>query len=123
MLALFICTLLVPVIILIIGLIFLKVQVKDINGLMGYRTPMSMKNQETWDFANRYFPKVWIVMSIGMLVITLLCWLILIKQSIAVAEKTATAITLVQTALLFLSIIPCEIALKKNFDKDGNRIK
>ena len=123
MLALFICTLLVPVIILIIGLIFLKVQVKDINGLMGYRTPMSTKNQETWDFANRYFPKVWIVMSIGMLVITLLCWLILIKQSIAVAEKMATAITLVQTALLFLSIIPCEIALKKNFDKDGNRIK
>jgi uncharacterized membrane protein len=123
MLALFICTLLVPVIILIIGLIFSKVQVKDINSLIGYRTPMSVKNQETWDFANRYFPKVWIVMSIGMLGITLLCWLILIKQSVAVAEKTATAITLVQTALLFLSIIPCEIALKKNFDKDGNRIK
>ena len=123
MLALFICTLLVPVIILIIGLIFSKVQVKDINAIMGYRTPMSTKNQDTWDFANRYFPKVWIIMSIGMLVITLLCWLILIKQSIAVVEKAATAITLIQTALLFLSIIPCEIALKKNFDKDGNRIK
>ena len=121
MLSLFICTIVVPVIILIIGILFSKFKVKDINALMGYRTPMSTKNQDTWDFANSYFPKVWIVMSLGMLVITLLCWIILIKQSIMVAEKAATAITLIQTAFLLLSIIPCEIALKKNFDNDGNR--
>ncbi len=123
MIALFICTLIVPVIILFVGILFSKFQVKDINSLLGYRTPMSMKNEDTWEFANRYFPKVWIIMSIGMLALSLLCWLVLIKQSIAVAEKAATAITLIQTALIFLSIIPCEIALKKNFDKDGNRIK
>ena len=121
MIALFICTLVVPVIIFTVGILFLKFQVKDINSLIGYRTPMSMKNQDTWDFANRYFPKVWIKMSVMTFVLTLICWLVLRNQSIAVAEKVATAIILIQTAILLFSIIPCEIALKKNFDKDGNR--
>ena len=121
MTALFICTLIVPVIVLLVGLLFLKVKIKDVNSVLGYRTSMSMKNQDTWDFANSYFPKVWIILSIGMIIVTLLLWLILNKQSESVVERAATAITLVQTALMVLSIVPCEIALRKNFDKDGNR--
>ena len=121
MTALFICTLIVPVIVLLVGLLFLKVKIKDVNSVLGYRTSMSMKNQDTWDFANSYFPKVWIILSIGMIIVTLLLWLILNKQSESVVEKAATAITLTQTGLLVFSIIPCEIALRKNFDKDGNR--
>lgn len=33
----------------------------------------------------------------------------------------ATVITLIQTILLVILIFPTEAALRKNFDKDGNR--
>lgn len=38
----------------LIGLYFVKYPPKKINPLMGYRTPRSMKNQESWDFAQVY---------------------------------------------------------------------
>ena len=45
----FMTTLLIPVMMIVFGLIFLKNPPKEINWAYGYRTSMSMKNQETWD--------------------------------------------------------------------------
>jgi uncharacterized membrane protein len=45
---------LVGFIFLITALITLKFPPKKINYLYGYRTTASMKNQEVWDFAQRY---------------------------------------------------------------------
>lgn len=47
-------TLFIPVLMVLCGYLMYKHTPKDINGLVGYRTAMSMKNQETWDFANNY---------------------------------------------------------------------
>ncbi len=38
----------------ILGFYFVNHPPKKINPLMGYRTPRSMKNQESWDFAQIY---------------------------------------------------------------------
>ncbi len=32
---------------------------KEINSAFGYRTSMSMKNADTWQFAHHYFGKIW----------------------------------------------------------------
>jgi uncharacterized membrane protein len=37
-----------------IALIMVKFPPKKINQLYGYRTPRSMKNQESWDFTQQY---------------------------------------------------------------------
>ena len=58
--------LLVPLIMIGIGLSFLKKPPKDINGAYGYRTPMSMKNQDTWDFAHRVCGRVWCIAGAGL---------------------------------------------------------
>lgn len=47
-------TLFIPVLMVLCGYLMYKHTPKDINGLVGYRTAMSMKNQETWDFAHNY---------------------------------------------------------------------
>ena len=47
-------TLLIPIIMLVFGAIFSKKAPKSINHIYGYRTPRSMKNQNTWEFANMY---------------------------------------------------------------------
>ncbi len=45
------------VIFVISGVIMLYFPPKKINALYGYRTKSSMKNQERWDFAQRYSAK------------------------------------------------------------------
>ena len=45
---------LIGFILLVIGLLQVYFPPKKINPLYGYRTSSSMKNQQTWDEANRY---------------------------------------------------------------------
>lgn len=55
---LFICNMLVPVTMLVLGYLFKGIHFpKDVNALCGYRTSMSMKNEKTWKFANAYWEK------------------------------------------------------------------
>lgn len=56
---LFICNMLVPVTMLVLGYLFKGIHFpKDVNALCGYRTSMSMKNEKTWKFANAYWGKI-----------------------------------------------------------------
>lgn len=46
--------LLIPISMIGFGKLFMKTTPKEINGLFGYRTSMSMKNKDTWIFAHHY---------------------------------------------------------------------
>jgi uncharacterized membrane protein len=43
---------------IVMGFIMSKKPPKEINGLYGYRTPIAMKNQKNWDYAQVYSAKV-----------------------------------------------------------------
>jgi len=43
---------------IVMGFIMSKKPPKEINGLYGYRTPRSMKNQKIWDYSQVYSAKV-----------------------------------------------------------------
>lgn len=63
---------LIGIVILIIGWIMVKYPPKKINYLYGYRTEASMKNQQTWDEANRFSARLmikigWILILVGLL--------------------------------------------------------
>ena len=76
--------LLIPLTMIGFGRYFIKKAPKEINGVFGYRTSMSMKNKD--------------------------------------AVETGGAIMMgVQIVPLIGSIFPTEIALSKNFDKNGKR--
>ena len=51
--------LLFPLIMIVMGRYFMKKSPKEINYIFGYRTNMSMKNKDTWDFSHKYFGKRW----------------------------------------------------------------
>ena len=51
--------LLVPFTMIGWGKLFLDKAPKNINYTFGYRTTMSMKNQDTWQFAHKYCGKLW----------------------------------------------------------------
>ncbi len=60
--------------IILIPLFFVVWPPKKINGLYGYRTPRSMKNQKNWDAAQRYSSRLLLKFSI----ISFLLFLILL---------------------------------------------
>ena len=115
--------LLIPATMIGFGLMYLKKPPGKVNGWVGYRTSRSMKNQDTWDFAQRYMGKVWWKWGWIMLppvvlaqALTLLCPDVNSMCSWSLVPTTA------ETVVLMVSIIPVERALKQNFDKDGNRL-
>lgn len=103
-------------IILIVALIWKFYPPKEINSLYGYRTSMSMKNKETWKFANMY-ASMWLVRTsalLFMIAIFLYSW----PVDVAMIEVYMLAPVLFA---LVLVIVRTENYLGKMFDKNGNR--
>lgn len=116
-------SLFVPIIMVIFGKSFLKAAPKEINGIYGYRTAMSMKNQDTWEFAHKHFGKVWFYAGLILLPLNIIPLLFVMGEGKDLIGTVGIVVCLIDTAVMLLSIIPTERALKKNFDSDGNRIK
>ena len=104
-----------PALVVIIGgLIWKKYPPKKINYLYGYRTSRSMKNQQTWDYANQIGPDMIIKTGFFLfLVAALSFWLY--------DTKTAVIISVIAMVVgLTLGIVICEMKLAQRFDKKGN---
>jgi len=113
--------LLIPFTMIGFGKYFIKKAPKEINRVFGYRTPMSMKNKETWEFAHHYCGKLWLIIGWIMLVISIIAMLFVIGKDESVVETFGGILCGIQLVFLFASIFPTEIALKNNFDEHGNR--
>lgn len=116
-----IADLLIPFTMLMFGRYFLKKAPKEINMVFGYRTAMSMKNQDTWVFAHRYCGKIWYVCGLVLLPVTVIALLFTLGKSEDCIGTLGGMICMVQLVCLMGSIVPTEIALRKTFDKNGNR--
>ena len=113
--------LLIPLIMLGIGRYFMKTAPGKINHLFGYRTTMSMKNRETWEFAHAYCGRIWFVCGLALLPISALAMLPLLGKGEDLIGTVGSAITLLQLIPLIVSVVLTEKALKQNFDQNGNR--
>lgn len=113
--------LLIPISMIGFGKLFMKTTPKEINGLFGYRTSMSMKNKDTWIFAHHYCGKLWYVIGRYLLFFTILAMLVAIGKEEEYVGKLGGIICYIQLILLVGSIYPTENALRKTFDHNGNR--
>jgi uncharacterized membrane protein len=115
--------LLIPITMIGLGKYFVKTAPKEINYFFGYRTSMSMKNKETWVFAHHYLGRLWLTIGGIILIPSFISMLFVVKRSISVIGTFGGIVCGIQLVFLIGSIFPTEIALKNNFDKDGNRKK
>ena len=104
---------------IVCGLYFKKGGPKKIRFWIGYRTKMSMKNKETWVFAHKYCGKLWVPFY-SILFILSTGATILVESSAASVEILGTLGAAFLIAIV-ISIILTEIALKNEFDKNGER--
>ena len=99
----------------------MKTSPKEINYIFGYRTNMSMKNKDTWNFAHKYIGKLWFYLGLILVPITVIPMLFVLGGTEAVVGTMGCIICVIALIILIVPIFPTERALKINFDKDGNR--
>jgi len=96
---------------LIVGFIMMKFPPKKINGLYGYRTVSSMKNQERWDFAQIYSAIEMMKLGVVLALTGLLGFIVQPNEKIATLIGISFMVILV--VVLFIRV---ESAIKNNFN-------
>lgn len=117
----FMMDLLIPLTMIGFGKGFLKAVPREINAIYGYRTAMSMKNRDTWTFAHNYYGKLWYRGGVVLLPISVMVMLLVIGKSEDMIGTVGGILCGMQMVPLLLPIIFTEKALKRTFDKEGNR--
>jgi len=113
-----------PLIILVFGL-FTRIGLpKRVNWFVGYRTSLACKNQDTWAFAHRYWGKLMIAFGFALIVLSVIGIILIARGTVALEPALFVGISAIATLVaVVVSIIPTEMALRKEFDKNGNRRK
>lgn len=116
------CNLIVPVTMILLGRLFTKNPPKEISAAFGYRTNRSMKNQDTWDFAQRYMGEIWYKVGWALVLFAVLGQaLTLLAPTMGAMCMWSLVPTTVEIIVMLAAIIPVERALKQNFDENGVR--
>ena len=118
---LLICSLLIPIVTIVGGFMMWKHPPKKINGIYGYRTTRSMKNQDTWQFAHLTCGKLWWKTGWIMLPLSVIAMLPCFASSQDIIALVSIVLCLVQCGVLIGTIWPVEWALKQHFHDDGTR--
>jgi uncharacterized membrane protein len=98
--------------------IYLKYQPKEVNGIYGYRTKRSMKNQDVWLTANKISAKYMFQASVATTIFQGL--------GIFLGNNEPTYLLYSFAFLIIaigISIWLTEVMLNQLFDKEGNRLK
>lgn len=112
--------LLVPLTMVFFGDRFLKDPPKR-NSVFGYKTAMSGKNNDTWDFAHRYIGRLWRNWGWVTLVASLAAMVLYLNKDMEAMGYAGLALVFVQMVPLIGSIIATERALRHTFDRFGQR--
>ncbi len=116
-----ICDCITPITMILAGRYMWKHYPKQINGMIGYRTEMSMRNIDTWSFANKYAGKLWWKIGWLTLIPSILAHIPFYKGSENEIGVLCIVIVMIQLILMIGSIYPTEKALKQNFNEDGTK--
>ncbi len=111
---------LTPLTMVLLGARFEKKPPKR-NSVFGYKTAMSGKNDDTWDFAQRYIGRLWRIWGLAALFVSLLVMLLLLNRDRPIVGYAAMILICVQMIPLIGCVFPTERALKRTFDRFGQR--
>lgn len=113
--------LVIAVVILAGGWLMWKWCPQKMNHLIGYRTSRSMKNMDTWKFANEHGGKLWWKLGWTLLALTIVGHVMIWACSEDTQALVGGILIGIQLILLIVSIFPTEKALRCTFHDDGTR--
>lgn len=106
----------IPILMISFGVLWKRNIPKNVNWIYGYRSFMSMKNDEIWKYAHLYQAKIWRWSGAVLLIFSLVFSLTFKKGY----EEIPSWIFYTELAIMVLSIVPTELSLIKKFNKEGN---
>ena len=118
---LFFCDLLIPVSMIFAGHWMEKHCAKRMSRFSGYRTARSMKNTQTWRFANKFCGRLWKKTGGVLTLLSVFVQLFFLKGTERELGIFSCILVFVQTVCMLLTILPVEKALKKEFDEYGGK--
>lgn len=113
--------LLIPGIMIFFGRTMMDHPPKTINAAYGYRTTMSMLNQDTWDYAQVACAKRWRRWGRVLALITLIVLIVALRRP--TFADVLGFYTAFETAFLLASVAATEMDLRRTFDEKGERRK
>ena len=113
---------LTPLTMVLLGARFEKKPPKR-NSIIGYKTAMSSKNDDTWDFAQRFIGRLWRIWGLVTLFISLLVMLLVLNRDMPTIGYGALILICAQLVPLIGCVFPTERTLKRTFDRFGQRIE
>ena len=113
--------LLTPLTMIGFGWLFMTRPPEKINAVFGYRTAMSMKNKDTWEFAHRFCGRLWFRCGLALLPAAVVPLVFVLGSSIDTIGTVGGIVCMIELVPLAGSILPTEAALKKTFDRNGVR--
>lgn len=119
----FVSNVLIPLCMILAGWFMWKHCPKNINGYCGYRSRRSRMNMDTWKFAHDYCGKIWWKLGWIMLIPSILVQIPFYGSSDDTIGWVGLVICTIECAIMLISIIPTENALKHTFDENGIRRK
>ena len=102
---------------IIFGFILMKYPPESINSVLGYKSPLAMKNQDTWDVSQKYSGFMAVVFG----VISCIFGVWSVIQPMAINKERMQLLLLLISAIAIMAIE--EINLMKLFHMDGSRKK
>ena len=111
--------LLIPGIMIFFGRTMMDHPPKTINAAYGYRTTMSMLNQDTWDYAQVACAKRWRRWGRVLALITLVVLIVALRRP--TYADVLGIYTAFETAVLLASVAATEMDLRRTFDREGRR--
>lgn len=111
--------LLIPGIMVFFGRVMADHPPKTINAAYGYRTSMSMINQDTWDYAQAACAKRWRRWGRVLALITLVLLIVALRRP--TFADVLGFYTAFETAFLLASVAATEMDLRRTFDEKGER--
>ena len=113
--------LLAPLTMIGFGRLFLIKAPEKINATFSYRTTMSMKNKDTWEFAHKFCGRLWFWCGLALLPVAVIPLVFVLGSSIAKIGTVGGIVCMIEFVPLVGSIFPTEAALKRTFDQNGFR--
>ncbi len=111
----------IPGIMVFFGGLMLDHPPKTINAAYGYRTTMSMINQDTWDYAQAACAKRWRRWGRVLALITLIVLFFALRRP--TFADVLGFYTAFETTFLLASVAATEMDLRRTFDEKGERRK
>lgn len=102
----------IPSLMILFGWIWRKYPPKKINWIYGYRTKRSMKDENSWVFAQNYLSKVWLSLGLVLFFVSILISLILKIKKLDIPNWIYYG----ELFILLFSLVIVELKLREEFD-------